>query len=220
MQPFHHKLAGYLLIAAAGTFWLSWFLMPDQGTADPDHILAIVRQHRTSVYWSVLVQIISSVLFIPAILLLLQGLDNQKNSRLVLLGAGVFLIGVMGMCADAFFHLMAYFMVQDGLLPSAEIQILMASLQSEGIVFLLPLMLPFFIGAILLALGLHRQNRLSSLPAFVFIGSLLLAILLGIGANLLGLNKQPIVLTFLAAYAIGLSLIGMEYLLPKKAFVH
>nr|WP_231384508.1 hypothetical protein [Leptospira alstonii] len=42
---------------------MSWFLMPDPGTTDSAHILEIVKKSRMSVFSSVIVQIVSSVLY-------------------------------------------------------------------------------------------------------------------------------------------------------------
>jgi hypothetical protein len=61
------NLTGWLLIFAAITFWISWFLMPDPGTTDTVHILTMVKQARISVLCSVIIQIISSVLYVLAL---------------------------------------------------------------------------------------------------------------------------------------------------------
>src|SRR5215510_3256106 len=99
-------LTGYLLILAAISFWLSWFLMPDPGTTDTRHILEIVKQSRASVLCSVVVQILSSILYIAALFLLVRVSVPKKATMVgfILLG-----IGALGLCADAFFHLLAFF---------------------------------------------------------------------------------------------------------------
>ncbi|HJZ54916.1 MAG TPA: hypothetical protein VKE74_08145 [Gemmataceae bacterium] len=84
------RAAGVTLVFAATTFWLAWALMPDAGTADPAHILAVVRSHRAWVRWSVVVQLVSSAAFVPAVVL------ARPASGRALLGACLVLIGAMG----------------------------------------------------------------------------------------------------------------------------
>src|SRR5689334_318733 len=105
------NLAGYLLILAAITFWISWFLMPDPGTTDTNHILAIVKQARTSVFCSVIIQIVSSVLYVLALFSLTY--FNTFQKKIIFIGISLLGIGAMGLSSDAFFHLLAFFMTDD-----------------------------------------------------------------------------------------------------------
>lgn len=104
-------LAGALLILAALGFFMSWYLMPDPGTTDTIHILKIVKQARIGVYSSVIIQIVSSVLYMVSLALLTQiGFPLKK---ITLVGVCFLGIGVLGFCSDAFFHLLAWYMTDD-----------------------------------------------------------------------------------------------------------
>src|SRR5690348_15161219 len=100
--------AGVVLIFAAVTFWLAWFLMPDAGTNDAAHILVAIRAARDSVLWSIIVQLTSSAAFVPAVVF------ARPTSPRSLAGASLVLIGAMGMAMDAIYHLAAYYMTADG----------------------------------------------------------------------------------------------------------
>lgn len=202
-------LAGGLLLLAAITFWVSWFLMPDQGTTDTFHILSIVKESREAVFLSVVIQIVSSVLYVPALLLVSQATIPQKHVTL----AGLILlsIGAMGMCADAFFHLLAYFMTDPAVLIQADVVMVMDFMQSQGIVFLLPLLLPFFIGSLVLAIGLQQQNLISKNPQLIFIAAFVAGICGPVIVNSFFADGRPVlVLTILGLFAIGQMLIGWE----------
>lgn len=207
-------LTGYLLILAATTFWISWFLMPDQGTADTFHILTIVKESREAVFFSVMIQIISSVLYLAALFLLAQTTSPQRNITLtgfVLLG-----IGAMGMCADAFFHLLAYFMTDPAVNIQEDVVMVMQFMQTQGIAFLLPLLLPFFIGSLVLAIGLHHQTVVSKIPQLIFIAAFLVGITGAVIVNkFLGYGKPVLVLTILGLFAFGQILIGWELMIKS-----
>src|SRR5262249_25453766 len=100
--------AGVVLVFAAVTFWVAWALMPDAGTNDAAHILDAVRVNRDAVRWSILVQLISSAAFVPAVVF------ARPASARALTGACLVLVGAMGMAADAIFHLAAYYMTAEG----------------------------------------------------------------------------------------------------------
>ena len=76
------KLAGCLMILAAVTFWISWFLTPDPGTTDTEYILNAVREVRASVLCSVIIQIISSVLYVITLFKLAQLIHPVKKNHL------------------------------------------------------------------------------------------------------------------------------------------
>lgn len=203
--PASRSTAGLLALAAI-TFWIAWHLMPDQGTADPTHILRIVAQHRTSVLTSVVVQIISSVLYLSALLLLVRCIVPSGTT---ITGTIFLAIGAMGMCMDAFFHLLAYHMTDPALSPIGDIAQLMGLMQAEGLLFLVPLLLPFFIGSLLLGIGLHRQRVVSARPQWIFITAFVLGIIGAIIArNFLPDARPLIVLTILGLFAFGQLLVA------------
>jgi hypothetical protein len=208
------RRGGALLVFASVTFWISWFLMPDAGTNDAAHILEVVREHRSSVFASVIVQIVSSIAFAPATLLIVQLPFSSSRGR-ILAGATLLLIGAMGMCADAIFHLAAYYMTADGVAPDAVLRP-MQLLQTEGIRVLVPLLLPFFIGAIVLALGLQRAGYVSRAPVMVFATAIAVAISGGVAAGVIGAGRHAVVLLFLGLFAVGLTWIGSNLMTAKR----
>src|SRR5262245_32417560 len=125
------NMAGYMMILAAIGFWISWFLMPDPGTTDTEHILRIVKEARNSVFASVTIQIISSVLYIFALFPLSQGIFIRK--KLTLYGLILFGIGVLGLCSDAFFHLLAFYMTDSTVTVQADIITVMTFMQTKAL---------------------------------------------------------------------------------------
>lgn len=119
--------------------------MPDPGTVDAAHIPAIVGQGRASVLASVLIQITSSVAYLTALILLVR--DNLLG-RTALAGALLFGIGTLGFCADDFFHLLAYEMTSNSVMVTADVVEAMRLMQTDGMIVLLPLLLPFFAGSL------------------------------------------------------------------------
>ena len=131
---------GWLLILAAISFSISWFLMPDPGTTDTQYILKAVKQVRINVLGAVIIQIISSVLYVIALFKLTQVISPLK--KISLTGIILFGIGAMGLCADAFFHLLAYFMT-DNSINIQRCDAVMEFMQTTGVVFLVSILLPF-----------------------------------------------------------------------------
>src|SRR5262249_9668953 len=144
------KFTGYLLIFAAVKFWISWFLMPDPGTTDSKHILQIVKQSRNAVFTSIISQIISSVEYITVFFLLVQ-VQYAKTKKLT--GIIIFGIGALGLCSDAFFHLLAYFMTDSAVSINNDVIRVMEFMQTKGVLFLIPILLPFFIGTLTVAIN-------------------------------------------------------------------
>jgi len=196
------------MIAAGLTFWLSWFLMPDPGTTDTAHILSIVKQSRNSVFVSVIVQIISSVLYAAALFLLVKISFAQKRT---LTGAIVLGIGVMGLCADAFFHLLAWFMTHESVTIQEDVVRVMEFMQTDALFFLVPLLLPFFIGSLVLGIGLQQQAITSSLPKWMFLLTFLVGPVIGILSKTVFHYKGPaVMLITLGIFALGHVSIGLE----------
>ena len=201
-------LTGYLMIAGAFTFWLSWFLMPDPGTTDTNHILSMVKGSRDAVLLSVIIQITSSVLYAAALFLLAKVSFPQKKT---MTGVIVLGIGTMGLCADAFFHLLAWFMTDDSVTIQGDVVRVMEFMQTDGLLFLVPLLLPFFIGSLVLALGLHKQKIVSAIPKWIFLATLIIG---PVGAMLSRVmfhyNGTFVTLGALAIFSAGHVWIGFE----------
>jgi len=214
------KLTGCLLIFAAVTFWISWFLMPDPGTTDTNHILAIVKQARISVLCSVIIQIVSSVLYVLALFSLTSVSVPQK--KITLIGISLFGIGAMGLCSDAFFHLLAFFMTNDSVNIQQDVVRVMNFMQTTGVVFLIPLLLPLFIGSLVFAIGLKKQGIVSKNPTIIFITAFLIGIIGTIIAKTIFRYNGPVLsLITLGLFAVGQALIGFEIIqASQKRMAH
>ena len=153
------KTIGTNLFAAALAFFLAWLLMPGVGVTDAKQIFALVSAHRPQVALSVLSQLLSAVLYVPALL----GLASHRwfgKQPSVRLAAGLLLVGAMGSAADAVLHLLAYAMTAPGLATDASAQV-MAFMQGTGLVLLAPLILCFFLGGGLLSFALANAGIVS-----------------------------------------------------------
>ena len=209
------NLTGRLLILAAITFWISWFLMPDPGTTGTGHILATVKQSRMSVMSSVIIQIISSVFYVSALFLLAQLSTPQRKATLI--GLTLVAIDILGLCSDAFFHLLAYFMTGNSINIQEDVVRVMTFMQTEGVAFLIPLLLPFFVGSIVLAIGLRRQAIISKGPEFTLIAAILIGLAGAIISNKIFRYKGPLLsLSVLGIFATGQALIGYELINASK----
>jgi hypothetical protein len=138
------RKTGFLLFAAAALFWLSWVLMPGVGVTDAKQIFALVASQRALVAASVVLQLLSAMLYVPA---LLGMVSEAKLGCLpaVRWWAGVLLIGAMGSAADAVLHLLAYAMTAPGLEIETLVRV-MAFMQGSGLLLLAPLIVCFFLG--------------------------------------------------------------------------
>jgi hypothetical protein len=158
VTKFERAFAGYSLIAAALLFWLSWYLMPLPGTTDAAFILAQVSHQRGSVIASAILQTLSAVATVPAALLAVRlPTPAGRGSRLLHVGAALFVVGAIGNGADAVYHQMAFEMTAPGV-DIAAVAPVMTLMQTQDIRLLVPLMLAFFAGAVCLAVGLVRAQ--------------------------------------------------------------
>jgi len=201
-------IAGSLFMLAAITFIISWYLMPDPGTTDTLHILKIVKEERASVLSSIIVQIISSVLYISALVFLMQISLGKKRISI----AGIILLGIgaLGLCADAFFHLLAYYMTDTSVNIQQDVVTVMNFMQTEALTFLVPLLLPLFIGSLLLSFNLAKLEIISKRSAWYTSAAFLIGIICAIAAKL-GLYTGAIpVLGMLGAFATGQTIAGFE----------
>lgn len=203
-----NKLTGYVFILAAITFWISWFLMPDPGTTDANHILQIVKESRMNVLSSVIIQIISSVLYVIALFGLTR--DFLASKKIKLIGVILLGIGALGLCADAFFHLLAFFMTDNSVNIQKDVVRTMKFMQTTGVVFLLPLLLPLFIGSLVLSNGMKKQGMISKSATVIFIVAFSIAILGGISSNAFHFTIPGLSLIVLALFAAGQIVIGFE----------
>ena len=96
------NLTGLLLILSAVTFWISWFLMPDPGTVDTIHILNIVKENRMAVLCSVIIQIVSSMLYVVSAIFLSPAYLSWQDSDGRRRSAGDRHIGALLRCFFSF----------------------------------------------------------------------------------------------------------------------
>jgi hypothetical protein len=152
-------MSGVALVGAAALFWISWVLMPGVGVTDPHQIFELVASRRSSVVASVVVQLVSAVLYVPALL----GLVSYRavgRRRGVKWGVGLLLVGAMGSAADAVLHLLAYAMTSPDV-DRAAVTSVMAFMQGPGLMLLAPLILSFFVGGGLLSFTLAAEGSIS-----------------------------------------------------------
>lgn len=150
---------GLLLIGSALLFWLSWLLMPGVGVTDARQIFALVTTQRSLVMASVVIQLISAVLYVPALL----GVVSDKKLGgvpTVQRWSGVLLVGVIGSAADAVLHLLAFAMTEPGLEIETLVRV-MSFMQGPGLLLLAPLILCFFIGVGGLSLAFANARIMS-----------------------------------------------------------
>lgn len=203
------RTSGALFMLAGLTFWLGWVLMPDAGTNDAAHILTAVGTHRDGVWWSVIVHLISSLAFAVGVIGL-QTEPRASRSKTMRVGASLVTIGAMGVCMDAFFHLVAFYMTAPGIAPAAVLEP-MRLLQTQGILFLIPLLLALIIGGIVYSAGLYHIDATSPWPKRVLLLGLAWALGGGFAAGRLGLlPRQTVVQGLLTLVALGFIWMGFE----------
>ncbi len=132
----------------------------------------------------------------------------------MLVGASLILIGVMGMCADAFFHLVAYYMTVEDLAKEAMLAP-MTLLQTQGIAFLVPLMVPFLVGGAVYARELQKADVVSAIPVVCFLLALAVAVVGAGVVSIIGQGRHLVSLSFLGLVALGYGWIGFELLGAK-----
>ncbi|HJZ46059.1 MAG TPA: hypothetical protein VKE41_02795 [Roseiflexaceae bacterium] len=153
------RIAGVLLIAAASLFLIAWLLMPSPGVTDAQLILLLVARQRGAVAASVIVQLLSAALYLPA----MTSVISHSNLRLqiaVWWPATVFLLGVLGAVADAIIHLLAYAMTAPNLDPGPLV-VVMRFMQGPALLLITPLISAFFIGGAWLSVALARETVVS-----------------------------------------------------------
>lgn len=201
-------LAGALFIFASVTFWLSWYLMPDPGATEAAHILTLVKLSRKAVLWSVAIQVLSAVSYLFALFFTLQGIGSSHKLRLP--GIALAGVGAMGLCSDAFFHLLAWCMTSKQVHIQSDVVQVMHLMQTRGLLFLVPLFLLFFIGSLVLAVSLHRSGLVSKKPYRLFSLVLLAGSAATVLAGKIGVQGPWPALLTLGLFATALGRMGYE----------
>jgi hypothetical protein len=201
------KVAGASLIAEAALFWLSWYLMPQPGTTDASFILAAVARQRASVLASAIVQTLSALATVPAMLFVARLPRGRRGSALLYAGAAMLPVGAIGNGADAVYHQMAYEMTAPGVDAGAVAPVL-ARMQTVDIRLLAPLMLAFFAGAVCLALGQARARLAPPWIWRLYVLMVLVAVGGRIAVKAAGVDARPVALAVLAVASAALAWSG------------
>jgi hypothetical protein len=204
------RVAGTFLILAAILFWVSWLLMPGVGITDANKILNLVSQHRLSVAISSGLQLASSAFFAPAMLGIYQ-FGVAKNTRISFYSSVLMLIGSMGVAADAIFHLLAYEMTHPGT-DITQMLPLMRRMQETDLLFIMPMIIAFFVGSIMMAIDAARLQVVSLWNPALYLLAIIVAIVGSqlatrqlIPPRLVGLTVLLLLSTSLAWIGYGLS---------------
>jgi hypothetical protein len=200
--------AGLLLIIAALLFWLSWLLMPGVGVTDAAQIFELVGSQRPYVMLSVVTQMLSAALYVPALLWISCALSDTPDSGVVW-SAGVLLLGAMGSAMDAIFHLLAYAMTKPGLERGSSLQV-MAYMQGPGLRLVAPFILSFFVGGTLLSLALSKRRIVSKMSVCLYPIALGIALVGGAAAYRGIISSRAVGLSVLAAVCMAQAWLGME----------
>ena len=205
---------GLLLIAAATLFWLSWWLMPGVGVTDAAEIFNLVGSRRPYVMLSVITQLLSAALYVPALL----AISDTSDRNGVRWGAGLLLLGAMGAAIDAIFHLLAYAMTAPGLERASLLQV-MAIMQGPGLRLVAPFILSFFVGGVVLSIALAKKGTVPKSSAYTYLVVLGIA-LAGGAAAFAGIVSQRVVgLSVLAAVSLAQAILGVELGLIRERTV-
>ncbi|HEY9839815.1 MAG TPA: hypothetical protein V6D23_05100 [Candidatus Obscuribacterales bacterium] len=205
------RASGLILMLAGLSFWLGWALMPDAGTNDPAHILRLVAAHRQGVWWSVVTHLLSSLAFVIAVV----GLQTERRcarSKTTRVGATLVLMGAMGVCMDAFFHLVAYYMTAASVAPAGVLEP-MRLLQTQGILFLVPLLLALIVGGTVYSAGFYHIDATSPWSKRVFLAGLAWALIGGLIAARTGMGRQLVSQGLITFIALAYCWLGYEVLL-------
>jgi hypothetical protein len=171
--------------------------MPDAATNDAAHILEAVTTARAAVHASAILQLAGAALVVAGLAV------EAGESRGTQLGAVAMLVGGAGMAADAVYHQLAFEMAAPEVVRAAVLPI-MTKMQTEDLRPLIPMLLLFPVGAVMM--GAQRRRRgvgsrwtagLLMLPALVIPLGL-------VGRLALGLPSRFVALTTLGAICAGL----------------
>ena len=168
---FRRTVAGLCLIAAPLLLGVALLVGPDQGEAG---LVETIAGNPAGVEVESLLIIFSSVLFVPALMGILDVVRN-RSVALVHIGVGLMLIGVIGHAVWAGFQFVLLMLVQSDI----ERAQLIAALEGGGpptagfVVVLVMFLVGFFLGMLVLAAGLWRSRIV---PKWVPLGLVLIAV--------------------------------------------
>jgi hypothetical protein len=173
--------------------WCAWALMPDAATNDAAHILTAVAGARDAVRASAIMQLAGSALLVAGLVA-----EAREGRRA---GAIATLLGGVGMAADAVYHQLAFEMTAPGVAREAVLPV-MTKMQTEDLRPLVPLLLLFPVGAVVL--GLQRRGAGAPWSSRALMAPLLTVPLGVVGHLALGLPIRVVALATLGAVCAGL----------------
>jgi hypothetical protein len=144
--------------------------MPGVGVTDAAQIFDLVGHNRSSEMLSVVAQLLSAALYVPALLEISCATRHAHDSA-VRWGAGLLLLGAMGSAMDAVFHLLAYAMTMPGLESSSLLQV-MAFMQGPGLRLVAPFIVSFFLGSFLLSVTLAKKRTVSKASVYLYLAGI------------------------------------------------
>jgi hypothetical protein len=167
------RIAGVSLIAAASLFMVHWTLIPSPGITDAQIILDLVARQRGAVAVSVVVQLVSAILYVLGLASLISH-SSQRLQTAVWWPASVLLLGLLGDVADAIIHLLAYAMTAPNL-DQGPLVVVMRFMQGPALLLVAPLIAAFLIGGAWLSSVMAREGVVSKWNPRLY------AVALGIG---------------------------------------
>ncbi len=204
---------GVYLVIASAAFWASWLFMPGVGVTDTATIFALVGSHRASVFASVALQLGSAASYAPGVVGLLA--TGDRPSPMVRTGGSLLLMGAMGSAADAVFHLVAYEMTAPGV-QAAAVSPVMLQLHGPDLALLLPFVVAFFLGHVLVVTELRRRGRLAR-TGFRLLLVAPVILLAGVPLARLGVVPARLVgLALLGTLAASLALVGASMMAAEQ----
>ncbi len=210
MQHTFIRVSGLVWILAGMTFWLGWVLMPELASPDALQLLDLVSDHRERVWWSGMVHLLASLLFMAGIIGI-QSDRRMSRSKTTRVGAILTGFGAIGIGLEAFFHLVAYYLTAPGVHLSAVAEP-MRQLQTQGMFFLIPLLLALFFGGGTYTAGFYHVDATSPWAKRMFLIGLAWALFGGMAAVQLGWPRQPVVMGFFSFLSLGYIWGGFELL--------
>jgi len=193
------RITGWILLTAATLFWTSWALMPGVGVTDAAAILRLVSAQRGYVLASSILQLASAAFFALAI----PGLATRLHTLQERWAVALLSVGACGDAADAIYHQLAYEMTRPGVDQAAMLPV-MQRMQSVDLLYLLPLILAFLLGCVVLAVTSMRSGLVTKWNPLLYL-SIPLIVLTG---RLFGAPSRVIGLTVLAVLSLSLAWIG------------
>lgn len=181
--------------------------MPGVGVTDSARIFELVGASRSSVAASVLVQLLSAVLYVPALL----GIATDAHfgaAKGVRGAAGLLLVGAMGSAADAVLHLLGFAMTAPGVDRDAAIPV-MQFMQVPGLAALAPLIAAFFAGGAWLSVAFARAGVVTAANPWLYATAAGIAVAGGLVASAGFATSRAVGLAFLAAVSAAQAWLGV-----------